>query len=294
MTIIIKWNFRALFFTGMLLVLHLTSKGQKQPPPYFQPDWTRDYEPFRIVGNLYYVGTYDLGCFLITTSNGHILINTGLDESINSIRSGVEKLGFKFSDIKILLATHAHHDHVGAFAAVRKATGAKILINENDAPELTDGGESDYAMGGDGILFEPVKPDSLLQKKDTIRLGGMEIFSLHHPGHTKGATSFLFDIKDNERSYRVLIANMPTVLDGVKLSGMPGYPNVGKDYAFTFEELKNLQFDIWLASHAGQFKLHTKRKPGDAYNPQVFMDRVGYDRVIDGYKRIFLSRLNGN
>jgi metallo-beta-lactamase class B len=293
MSIINKWNYRILLFTVMLMVLHLTSMGQKKPPPYFQPDWTRSYEPFRIVGNLYYVGTYDLGCFLITTPNGHILINTGLDESINDLRAGVEKLGFRFSDIKILLATHAHHDHVGAFAAIRKEIGAKILINENDAPELADGGASDYAMGGNGILFEPVNPDSLLRKKDTIRLGGMQIFSLHHPGHTKGATSFLFDIKDNDRSYRVLIANMPTVLDGVNLAGMPSYPNIGNDYRFTFDELKSLQFDIWLASHAAQFKLHTKRKPGDAYNPQAFIDRAGYDRVMEGYHRLFLSRLNG-
>lgn len=289
-----KLNYRILLFASILLALQLTSMGQKKPPPYFQTGWVRPYEPFQIVGNLYYVGTYDLGCYLIATPNGHILINTGLDESINTIRSGVEKLGFRFSDIKILLATHAHHDHVGAFAAVKKETGARILINENDAAELADGGESDYAMGGDGILFEPVKPDSLLHKKDTISFGGMQIISLHHPGHTKGATSFLFDIKDKDRSYRVLIANMPTVLDGVKLSGMPTYPNIRADYTFTFDDLKNLQFDIWLASHASQFKLHIKRKPGDLYNPQAFIDRAGFDRALDDYKRLFLSKLNGN
>lgn len=294
MTIPYKWNYRTLLLTSLLMVLHVASIGQKKPPPYFVPDWTRAYEPFKIVGNLFYVGTYDLGCYLITTPQGHILINTGLDESINSIRAGVEKLGFKFSDIKILLATHAHHDHVGAFSAIRKATGAKILINENDAPELASGGESDYALGGNGVLFEPVKADGLLNKKDTVSLGGMQIFPLHHPGHTKGATSFLFDVKDTDRSYRVLIANMPTVLDNVKLSGMPAYPHVGKDYEYTLEELKNLQFDIWLASHASQFRLHTKRKPGDAYNPQVFIDRAGYDRALDGYRRLYLSRLNGN
>ncbi|MEO5562511.1 MAG: subclass B3 metallo-beta-lactamase [Chitinophagaceae bacterium] len=294
MTAITKWNYRTLLFASIFIVLHLTSMGQKKPPPYFQPDWTRPYESFRIVGNLYYVGTYDLACYLITTPSGHILINTGLDESINSIRASVEKLGFKFSDIKILLATHAHHDHVGAFAAIRKETGAKILINENDALELADGGESDYAMGGDGILFEPVKPDSLLHKNDTIRFGGMEILPLHHPGHTKGATSFLFDIKDTDRSYRVLIANMPTLLNGVNLSGMPGYQNIGKDYTVTFDGLKNLQFDIWLASHAAQFKLHTKRKPGDLYNPKAFIDRAGYDKTLEGYKHLFLSKLKGN
>jgi metallo-beta-lactamase class B len=190
-----------------------------------------------------------------------------------------------------LLATHAHNDHVGALAGIKKETGAKILINENDAPILADGGVTDYLMGGNGLLFEPAKPDGMLHDHDTVRLGGMEVIALHHPGHTKGATSFLFDIKDNNRSYRVLIANMPTILDGTKLSGMPTYSNIGKDYAATLEKLKNLQFDIFLSSHASQFGLHTKRKPGDGYNPQIFIDRPGYDQSVDNYKKAYQEKI---
>src|SRR5882757_3835115 len=190
--------FRRFFPTTTLLVaslslLNFCATAQKLiPPPMVQESWSRDYEPFRIAGNLYYVGTYDLASYLITTPQGHILINTGLAESAALIRAHVEKLGFKFTDIKILLATHAHYDHVGAMAAVKKMTGAKLMIEEKDAPVMADGGNSDYVFGGKGSTFLPVKADRLLHDHDTVTLGGMHLLVLHHPGHTKGACSFLF------------------------------------------------------------------------------------------------------
>ncbi len=279
-----------------LLILNLSfisffSTAQKvSSPPVIQEEWTRDYQPFRICGNLYYVGTYDLACYLITTPKGHILINTGVEGSAPMIRSHVETLGFKFSDIKILLATHAHFDHVGAMAKVKKITGAKMMIEESDAAVLGDGGNSDYIFGGKGELFEPVKADRLLHDHDIVKLGGMQITVLHHPGHTKGACSFLFDVKDEPRSYRVLIANMPTILDGTK-PGMPTYPNVAGDYAYTLDAMKKLQFDIWLSSHASQFGLHEKHKPGDAYNPLAFADRKGYDAMLSDLQKRYLEKL---
>jgi metallo-beta-lactamase class B len=281
-----------LLTTSLSLICFFSIAQKLIKPPIVQENWSQQYEPFRIAGNLYYVGTYDLACYLITTPKGHLLINTGLAESVPGIRSNVEALGFKFSDIKILLATHAHYDHVGGMAAVKKLTGAKMMINENDAPVLADGGNSDYAFGGKGSTFQPVKADRLLREHDTVRLGGMQIIVLHHPGHTKGACSFLFDVKDQDSSYRVLIANMPTVLDQTNLSGMPAYPNVAKDYAYTFREMKKLQFDIWLSSHASQFGLHKKRKPGDGYHPEVFIDRQGYDSMMENLEKEYLKKLN--
>jgi metallo-beta-lactamase class B len=256
-----------------------------------QKSWSQDYQPFRIAGNLYYVGTYDLACYLITTPEGNILINTGIPGSEAMIRSHVEALGFKFSDIKLLLATHAHFDHVGAMAAVKGMTHAKLLIQERDAPALADGDNSDYVMGGKGPTFVPVKADSLLHEHDTIKFGGMQIMVLHHPGHTKGASSFLFDVKDEHRGYRVLIANMPSILDETKLSGMPGYPEVGKDYAYTLDTMKNLRFDIWLSSHASQFGLQEKHKPGDPYHPEAFIDRQGYDAALNDLQKAYLKKL---
>jgi metallo-beta-lactamase class B len=277
----------------VLTLFHLCCVAQKLiPPPIIQESWSQDYEPFRVVGNLYYVGTYDLASYLIVTPNGNILINTGLPGSESLIRKHIEALGFKFSDIKILLATHAHYDHVGAMATIKKMTGAKIIVHEKDAPLLADGGNSDYAFGGNGSTFLPVKADRLLHHdQDTVRLGGMQIVVLHHPGHTKGACSFLFNVKDSIRTYRVLVANMPTILDQTKFPGMPTYPNVGKDYAYTFDAMRNIQFDIWVASHASQFGLHKKRKPGNAYNPNAFIDQKGYDTLLDELKQAYLKKI---
>ena len=262
-----------------------------QEPPVTDSNWIKPYKPFRIAGNLYYVGTYDLASYLIVTSGGNILINTGLAQSVPIIKSNIEALGFKFSDIKILLATHAHYDHVAGMASIKKATGAKLMINENDAQVMADGGSSDFVFGGRGSLFAPVKADRLLHEHDTVKLGDMKIIVLHHPGHTRGACSFLFDVKDEHRSYRVLIANMPTILPQTKLSGMPGYPNVGKDYGKTLDDLKKIQFDIWLSSHASQFGMLEKHKPSDGYRPEAFIDRAGYDEAIDDLQKNYLKRL---
>lgn len=273
-----------ILFTFLAVTMLLCSQCYAQPvqePPHTPEHWTNDYEPFRIAGNLYYVGTEDLGSFLVTTPKGHILINTGVASSSATIRQHVEALGFRFSDIKLLLATHAHYDHVGAMAEIKKLTGAKLMINKMDAPVMADGGRSDYVFGGDTSSFAPVKADRLLDSVSVIRLGGMKITALHHPGHTKGATSFLFDVKDDSRTYRVLIANFPTIVFEKKFSELKTYPGAANDYAYTFGSLRNLKFDLWLASHGSQFNLQDKRKPGDDYDPMAFADREGYDATID-------------
>jgi len=288
----IKRLIQMLWLTATLALISFFSAAQKpNPAPVSPKDWSKDYKPFRICGNLYYVGTYDLACYLITTPQGHILINTGLPGSVNMIRTHVQALGFKFSDIKILLATHAHFDHVGGMAEIKKITGAKMMIEEKDAQALADGGNSDYVLGGKGSMFQPVQADVLLHDKDTVKWGGMQIVVLHHPGHTEGACSFLFDVKDEQRSWRVLIANMPTILEETKLSGMPAYPDVAKDYAYTLVAMKKLKFDIWLSSHASQFGLHKKHRPGDSYNPGAFSDQQGYDLMIGGLQKEYLKKL---
>jgi metallo-beta-lactamase class B len=293
----IKFNFR---FTTLLLAVALSffsshsAAAQKLIPlPNFNPSWVQEYKPFRIAGNLYYVGTYELCSYLITTTQGHILINTGLPGSDTMIRRHVEELGFKVSDIRILLTNQAHFDHVGGFAALKKMTGAQVMIQEMDAAVLADGGNSDFLMGGHGLIFEPVKADRLLHDRDTVRLGDMQVVVMHHPGHTKGACSFLFDVKDEVRTYRILIANIPTLLDDTRFPGMPTYPQVEKDYAYTLDAMKNLHFDLWFAAHAGQFDLDKKHKQGDGYHPEAFSDRTGYDKAIGDCYQDYLKRLDG-
>jgi metallo-beta-lactamase class B len=259
-------------------------------PPLSDSAWVKPYEPFRVAGNLYYVGTYDLACYLITTTRGNILINTGLAESVPMIRRSIETLGFNFNDIAILLTTQAHFDHVAGMAEIKKSTGARMMVHEGDAQVLADGGKSDFLFGGSST-FAPVKPDRMLHDRDTITLGETTVTVFHHPGHTKGASSFRVDVTDEKRSWRVLIVNIPSILPQTRLSGMPAYPKVGKDYAYTLASLKELQFDLWVASHASQFRMHEKRKPGDAYRPEAFSDRPGYEASINTIKKEYDKRL---
>ncbi len=277
---------------AMMIIAPVLGFTQKYKLPFKQAAWIKEYPPFRIAGDLYYVGTDDLASYLLTTKEGHILINTGLEESVAQLKKNVETLGFKFSDIRILLATHAHYDHVAGIAAIKKATGATLMIQKADVQLMKDGGSSDSVLGKDGATFAPVIPDRALEDQEIVKLGGASVKILHHPGHTPGASSFSLTVKDHERSYKVLIANIPTILDETKLSGMPGYPQVGKDYGYTLSVMKKEKFDIWLASHASQFNLQKKRKPGDPYRPEAFYGRQDYDKTLAGIEDTYKKRLH--
>ena len=245
-----------------------------------------------MIGNVYWVGTYDLSTYLITTDAGHILINTGFAETVPEIEKGVEQLGFEIDDVEILLATHAHGDHVAGLAELKRLTGARMMMSEADAVLLEDGGMSDFRFGdGRKPSFEPVKVDRRLKDQDTITLGGVTITAHHHPGHTKGATSFTLTVREGGRDYRVVIANMGSINPGVTVSGMPKYPTIGDDYARTFAAQKALPVDVFLASHAAQFDLHEKYKPGDAYDPNRFVDPQGYLAAVERLEGIYLEQL---
>jgi metallo-beta-lactamase class B len=254
-------------------------------------EWSKPYAPFRIVGNLYYVGTYDLACYLIVTEKGNILINTGLANSEQTISNNIKALGFKLMDTKILLTTQAHYDHMGAMAAIKKATGAKVLVNATDAQVMKDGGSTDYALGNGVKTYLPLNPDGLLHDKAVISLGSTKMVMLDHPGHTKGSCSYMLAVKDKDRTYKVLIANMPTIVTDKKFHEVHTYPNIEKDYARTLKAMKALSFDIWLASHASQFNLHQKHKPTDGYNPAAFADKKGYDKAIADLQLAFDKKI---
>jgi metallo-beta-lactamase class B len=285
----------AIRFSFFLLVIFssafVTKAQDLAPLPHVDSAWVKPTAPFRIAGSLYYVGTYDLSSYLVATPEGHVLINTGLAESVPMILKSVESLGFKFSDIKMLLVTHAHYDHVAGMAEIKKITGAKMMVHEADAQVLADGGKSDFIFGGPRGFFAGVKADRVLKDGDVLTMGDVKLKVLHHPGHTKGATSFLIDTRDDKRSWKVLIANMPTILSETRIFGMSTYPHVGKDYKYTLESLKKLQFDLWLASHASQFDLHDKHKPGDPYRPEAFADRAAYDALVNKLQQAYDKRL---
>lgn len=172
-------------------------------------------------------------------------------------------------------------------AAIKRLTGATMMVDAKDVMAMEDGGKSDYALGGPQSSYAPLNADRILHNGDTIELGGTKLTMLHHPGHTKGSCSFIFDVSDGKKSYRVLIANMPSIVTDRKFSEIKDYPEITADYTYTLAAMKKLNFDIWVASHASQFNLHEKHKTGDAYNPAAFMDRKGYDEYLEELSKSF-------
>jgi len=255
-------------------------------------EWTKPFPPFKIIGSVYWVGTWDLSTYLITTPQGNILINTGLVETIPQIKAGVEQLGFKLSDTKILMATHGHFDHVAGMAQLKKMTGAKMIMSEPDAELLESGGKTDFRFGDSPeARFEPVKVDQRLKDGDTVSLGGTVLTAHLHPGHTKGATSFTFDVREAGKTYKVGIMNMPGINPGVKVSGMPKFPDITQAYARSFHDQKEMKIDVWLSSHAAQFDLHKKYQPGDVYKPDRFVDPAGFHAAVERLEKIYLDQL---
>ena len=274
-------------------VIALTAVIERNPWVRAYEQWTTPFPPFRIIGNLYYVGTYDLACYLIVTTDGDILVNTGMWGSTPLIRSNIEALGFKLSDIKLLMVTHAHVDHVAAMAEVKRSTGAKMLAMDAEAPLITSGGGKDYRYWWLPLAwFAPVTVDGTLHDEQKVQLGEFELTVHHHPGHTKGAESISFQVQENGRDYQVLIANMPGINPGVRLLHNSRYPDIAADYAHTLEAMKQLSPDVFLASHASQFGLHGKYKPGDAYEPDRFVDPDGYRTAIARLERAYHDELD--
>jgi len=266
--------------------------AQQQNAAPSNADWTRPFPPFRILGNIYWVGSYDLSTYLITTPQGNILINTGVGDTAQQIKANVEKLGFKITDTKILTATHGHFDHVAGMAALKQMTGAKLMTSENDKELLETGGKADFRFGDTtSARFDPVKVDQTFKDGDTISLGGTVLTAHLHAGHTKGATSFTLNVPEGGKTYRVIIANMGSINPGVTVTGMPKYPGIKDDYARTFLAQKDMKIDVWLASHAAQFGLHTKYKPGDPYNPERFVDPAGFLASVQRLEKAYLDQL---
>jgi metallo-beta-lactamase class B len=274
------------------VALGATLLAQPQNAAPQNEEWTRPFPPFRIIGNIYWVGSYDLSTYLITTPQGNILINTGVGDTAKQIKASVEQLGFKLADTKILTATHGHFDHVAGIAELKRLTGARVVVSEPDKALLESGGAADFRFGDTpGARFEAVKVDQTFKDNDTIALGGTELTTHLHPGHTKGATSFTVNVQEAGKTYRVIIANMGSINPGVTVSGMAKYPGIAQDYARTFRAQKDMAIDIWLASHASQFRMHEKYKPGDAFNPQRFVDPAGFKAAVQQLEKTYLEQL---
>src|SRR5215470_3654950 len=214
------------------------------------PDWSTPFPPHRVIGNIYYVGSQGLASYLITTSQGNILINSSLESSVPLIRESIEKLGFHFSDTKILLISHAHWDHCAGSALVKELTGAKYYVMDGDVDVVESGGKTDFQYGGDnGTHYKPVKVDRVLHDGDEVKLGDTVLVAHLTPGHTKGTTTWTMKAKENGKSYDVVIVGSPNVNPGYKLVANALYPQIAEDYERTFRVLHSLPCDVFLGAH---------------------------------------------
>lgn len=253
-------------------------------------DWSKPFPGHRVIGNLYAVGSYDLSVFLITSDDGHILINTGLEDSTAMIRDNIESLGFKLEDVKILLCMQAHWDHAAALAEIKSITDAELWATPHDDRILADGGFSDPHFGGKET-FKPIAVDRIIRAGDLIELGDNKLTVYEHGGHTEGSSSYTMQVAENDRVYDVVIANMGTINSGKKLVVDPTYPGVAADFAETFTQQKAMSVDVWVAAHGSQYRLHEKYQPGDAYSPDTFVDPDGFYAEVERLEQLYLQQV---
>ena len=232
------------------------------------PEWSQPVAPFRIAGPVYFVGTAELGCYLIKGSKGDILINTGLEDSPPLIAASIRALGFDPKDIRILLTNQAHFDHVGGFREMQRLTGAKVYATAGDTPLLESGGAAD--PGGLGP-YTPVKVDRVLKDGEVIALGDIALKVIATPGHTPGSVSYELAMRGKGGDRSLLFANLPTVVMPLK---SPKYPGIVADLRSSFARLKELKPDLWVAAHVSQCGLDAKRKTGR------FDDPAGYAKAV--------------
>ena len=255
-------------------------------------DWTEPFPPFKIAGNLYYVGSKGLANYLITTPEGHILINSDMEENVPLIRASVENLGFKFTDIKILLISHAHWDHDAASDTIKKLTGAKYMVMDADVSVVESGGKADFQYGNDPTtLYKPTKVDRILRDGDEVKLGGTVLVAHLTPGHTKGCTTWTLKVTEGGKTYDVVIIGSPNVNPGYRLVNNTTYPRIAEDYQKTFKVLKSLSCDIFLGAHGNYFGLDTKYPRLKTEGLSVFVDPAGYKKYVEEKEEEFKKEL---
>jgi metallo-beta-lactamase class B len=255
-------------------------------------DWTEAFPPFRIAGNLYYVGSKGLANYLITTPQGHILINSDLEANVPLIKASVEKLGFKFGDIKILLISHAHWDHNAASATIKKLTGASYMVMDADVPNVESGGKTDFQYGNNADnRYPPTTVDRVLHDGDPVKLGDALLVAHLTPGHTKGCTTWTMKVRDAGQTYDVVIVGSPNVNPGYKLVNNSAYPAIAADYERMFAVLKALPIDIFLGAHGDYFGMKEKYARMEPGAPNPFIDPDGYKTFVAQKERDFRDEL---
>ena len=268
-------------FIAVTLAMAATGQGPA--------DW---YEPFpahQVIGNVYYVGSKDLATYLITTKDGHILINSGFERTVPLIQKSVESLGFKMTDVKILLASHAHSDHVAGHALLQKLTGAKVYVMRGDAEVIASGGKGQYLYTTSH--WAPCKVDRVLEDGAEVKLGGVTLVAHHTPGHTRGCTTWTWRTRDGAKDYDVVVIGSPNVNPGFQLVGNKDYPEIADDFARTFAVLKSLPCDVFLGAHGGYYGMIERHALLQKGQQHAFVNPEGYKQYVALKERSFRKTL---
>ncbi len=289
-----KWN-KLLFCAAALSLAFVCWPARSQNPQDHKDQkslleaWNQPFKPFRIIGNIHYVGTNNLACYLITTPGGHILIDTGMQESGPIVRANIEALGYKLKYVRVILSSHAHFDHVAGHADMKAATGAKVYASEADAATLESGGAKGFHPLGS---YKPVKVDRLIKDGEIVRLGSVALKAHLTPGHTEGNTTWTTTVEENGRKYAVVFAASMSINPGVRLVNNPTWPGIADAYARSFQKLKALPCDVFLGPHAPFFEMEAKVRrmsANAAANP--FIDPEGYRNYIASYEKSYNEQL---
>src|SRR4051812_32841313 len=255
-----------------LMTLAMAAVGQG-PAEWFEP-----FPAHKVVGNVYYVGSKDLATYLITTPEGHILINSGFERTVPLIQKSVESLGYRMADVKILLASHAHSDHVAGHALLHKLTGAKVYVMRGDDQVIASGGKGQYLYTTS--RWDPCKVDRVLEDRDEVKLGGVTLVARWTPGHTRGCTTWTWRVEDGGKKYDVVVIGSPNVNPGYQLVNNKDYPEIAADFARTFEVLKGLPCDEFLGAHGSyygmveRYALLQKGQANAFVNPRAYQEYV--------------------
>lgn len=253
--------------------------------------WNAPVAPFRIADNLYYVGAAEVASYVIATREGLILIDGGFAQTAPQIVANLHILGFDIRDVRIILTTHAHYDHVGAVAQLKRLSGARLYVSAGDADQMARGGRGDFAFG-DRFLYPPVEADGIVADGDIVQLGGMRVTANITPGHTRGCTTWVVPVRVRQRVLSAVIICSMTA-PGYRLTGNTDYPNIVADFRATFARLRAMRCDIPLGSHGSFFDLEEKRRRRARHAPSnPFVDPNGCRQAIENARAAFEAQVS--
>ncbi len=286
-----------LLLTGVLGCSPVQEEATPRPAEETRrPNRAVPTRPFQIIGNIYYVGQTDNSLpgsddasYLITSPEGHVLLDSGEEHTIPQIQANVREMGFRMEDIKYLVHSHSHADHVAGDALLKEAVpGIQLWVMEGDADVVSSGGETDFDV--DRSKFAPAEVDRVLKDGDQVQIGGTTLVAHHTAGHTKGCTSWSTEVEEEGENYSVIFVCSARISGGMVLVNNPRYPGIADDFQATFAKLRALQPDVFLASHGFFIGMAEKaKKLEEGVTPNPFIDPEGYTAFLDEVEGVFLA-----